>query len=218
MIAPSLKQSAALFLTLAALAIATPALRAQETLLSNLPSNDGGFGYVNSSTFRAVSFTTSGTTFNITSATMRLVDYVSSSDTAQLTIRINEGDAPSSSVYGSFTSPSSGSDSPGNFVFTPTSAITLEANTTYWMVITSPNSGDAFAWERSNPVVTPTGPFVFGIQAISYNSGTNWQEGSNGPHSFAIVGEAVPEPAAIALLGLGLAVFLFARRRPSTAH
>lgn len=204
------------FVLLVAL-LSSPLLHAQETLLSNLPSNDGGYGYVNSSTFRAVSFTTSGTTFNITSATMRLVNYTTPADTAQLSFRADDNDAPSQIILASLQSPTSGSDAFGNFTFTATSTITLAANTKYWMVITSPDAGDPFAWARSEEVVTPTGVFTFGIQAISYNSGTNWQQGSNGPHSFSIEGTAVPEPATILFLGLGLVGLLILRRRRTSA-
>jgi hypothetical protein len=146
---------------------------------------------------------------------MQMVDYTTPADTAQLSFRADDNNAPSSSVIGTLQSPTSGSDAFGAFVFTATSAITLEANTTYWMVITSPDSGNAFAWVRSSNSPTPTGLFTFGIQAISYNSGANWQEGSNGPHSFSIEGSAVPEPGVILLSILGLTALVLLRRRPS---
>lgn len=188
-------------------------VHADETLLSNLPSNDGGQGIVSSGTQRAVSFTTSGTAFSVTSVTMRLTNYISSTDTALLTFRLNDGDSPSATVFASLNAPASASNADGNFVFTPTSGITLTANTTYWLVIAAASNTETFSWLRSDPSETPTGLATFGIQAISENSGGTWSEGSNGPHSFAINGNTVPEPGTILLVGLGLAGLLFVRRR-----
>lgn len=207
---PPLHKIAGWFLLLLTVA---PWLQAQETLLSNLNNENGGYGYVTSSTLRAVSFTTSGTTFNITSATMRLTGYTTPDDTALLTFRVDNDGAPSDTAFATLQAPSSSDDGFSNFVFTATSTITLQADTLYWMVIASPNASPDFAWVRSDPVVTPTGIFTFGMQAISYNSGTNWQEGANGPHTFSIQGSAVPEPAAVLLLILGLTVFFITRKR-----
>jgi hypothetical protein len=193
--------------------VLAPVLHADETLLSNLPSNDGGQGIVSSGTQRAVSFTTSGTAFSVTSVTMRLTNYISSTDTALLTFRLNNGGSPSATVFASLNAPVSESNADGNFVFTPTSGITLTANTTYWLVIAAASNAETFSWLRSDPSETPTGLATFGIQAISENSGGTWSAGSNGPHSFAINGNTVPEPGTILLVGLGLAGVLYFRRR-----
>lgn len=183
---------------------------ADETLLSNLPSNDGGHGLVSSGTLRAVSFTTASTPFSVTSATMRLSEYNSTTDTALLSFRLDDGGVPSNTIYASLIAPGSASDAAGNFVFTTESAITLAGNTTYWMVIAAASTVETFRWNRSNPVVVPTGIATFGVQAIRDEEGT-WSEGESGPHSFAING--VPEPTTALLCGLGLAGLVFSRRR-----
>lgn len=187
-----------------------PESRADLTLLSNLPSNNGGQGLVSSGTQRAVSFTTPDSTFYVGTVTMRLINYVSSTDTALLTFRLDDEGAPSSTIYAALDAPVSESNSAENFVFT-TTGITLNANTVYWLVIAAASDVETFSWVRSDPSATPTGLATFGTQEISSDGGVTWSVGSNGPHSFAING--VPEPTVAILSGLGLAAVLIFRRR-----
>lgn len=185
--------------------------RADETLVSNLPSNDGGHGLVSSGTQRAVSFTTSTTSFEVTTATMRLSNYISATDTALLTLRLDDGNMPSSVIYASMIAPESTSDDVGNFVFTVSSGITLNANTKYWLVIAAASDANTFSWFRSDPSVPTTGSGTIGTQEISDDGGVSWSVGSNGPHSFAVNG--VPEPTTALLVVLGLAASVLSRHR-----
>ena len=188
-----------------------PAAWADETLLSNLPPlDDDAQGIVSSGTLRAVSFTTASTPFYVTTATLRLVNYISTTDTALLSLRLDDGGAPSDSIYALLIAPVSASNTVNNFVFTTTSAVTLAGNTTYWLVIAATSNTETFSWTRPEDPVTPTGIATFGVQAISEDSGAEWSDGGSGPHSFAING--VPEPSTALLCGLGLAGVLFSRR------
>lgn len=186
-----------------------------ETLLGNFPTEPAGYdGEVSSVTLRGVTFTTSGTAFNVSSIALGLTDYISSVDTALMTIHLGTSSAPSGAVFASLTAPVSASNSYGEFVFTPVSAITLDANTLYWVVIAANSTSNVFNWARSNPSTPPTGSggFVFGSQQISQDGGAVWDEGNNGPHSFAISGSAVPEPSTVLLLGFGLGFVGMVRR------
>lgn len=189
---------------------------AQLTLLTNLPSNDGGGGGVSSSEQRAVSFKTLASSFLVTEVDLRLLNYETSTDTAELSLHLNGTDRPGTQVGSNFTSPTSTTNTASNFKFT-TAGIQLIANATYWLVIKATNGDPAFTWNRSNPTVTPatTAFGSFGNQWISNNSGSTWSIGSNGAHSFAIVG--VPEPSVTAwmfgITVLGLLVFRVSRRR-----
>ncbi len=190
------------------------ASRADQILIGNLPSNEQAQGLVSSGTQRAVSFTTSGTAFNVSSVTFTLINYISSTDTAIVTFRLDDGsDAPSATVFASLTAPVSESNSAGNFVFTPISAITMAGNTKYWLVIAAGSETETFSWMRSNPVEEPTGTATFGSQEISENGGATWQAGDSGAHSFQVNGSAVPEPSTVALVGLGAGAVLLAHRR-----
>ena len=211
------QKAAALALVVLA-AFTAPALRADEVLLTNMSGTDYGYGYVSSSTFRAFSFTTSGTSFNITSVTMRLFDYDTSADSSdiRLSIQVNSGsNTPSGTIYGVLAAPAAGGGGYESFVFTPESAITLAGNTLYWLVISSTSSSESFAWARSNGAEqTPTGIATPGQQFISDNGNAGWHEGNDGPHKFEIQGNSVPEPATCALagVGFGLAVWMMRRR------
>lgn len=192
-----------------------PAASADQILLSNLPSNDGGHGEVSSTEIRGASFTTSTDPFFVNTVTLRLLDYISATDTALLTFRLDDNGAPSASIFASLTAPTSTSNDFGNFQFTAATPVALQAETLYWLVIAANSTEQTFKWARSNPSQTPTGIATFGEQVISYDSGSTWETGSNGPHSFAITG--VPEPSLVSVACAGLiAVLAVARQRRRT--
>jgi len=184
---------------------------AQWTILSNLPSNNGGSGGVSSETRRAVTFTTRATPLEVTQVSMQLHDYVAPADVAYLSINANGGSSPGQQIA-SLTAPTSTNSGFGTFTFTSI-GIPLAANTTYWLVISAQGTSTAFEWARSDPSVTPpqTDYATFGEQWISYNSGETWAVGSNGAHSFSIT--AVPEPGILHLLVPAALVGLLLFRR-----
>lgn len=77
-------------------------------------------------------------------------------------------------VVGSFSStPSNNSD--GILTFQPTSAITLEPNTSYWLIMKTTSPGDFISLKISD--ITPTGTALIpeeGYRAYSSNGGTNY--------------------------------------------
>lgn len=179
------------------------ALAQEYTLLTNLPSNNGGGGPVTTSEQRAVTFTTLASPFLVTEVRMSLENYISLEDDAMLSIHLNGTNAPGARIGDFFTAPTSTSDATSVFAFT-SPGIQLAPHTTYWVVIRAGNP-ETFRWNRSDPTFTPvTTEFAsFGNQWITYNSGGLWEVGSNGAHSFEVVG--VPEPAAAAwIFGAGI--------------
>lgn len=175
---------------------------AQHTLLTNLPSNNGGGGKVDNVERRAVTFSTLESELEVSSVKLSLQNYISLTDVAKLSLHLDGTNQPGDQIGSDFIAPASSSDNTAEFTFTST-GITLAANSTYWLVIQS-GSSQEFRWHRSDPTVTPleTDYASFGDQWITYNSGVDWQIGTNGAHSFEIIGTAIPEPNAIWLLSL----------------
>jgi len=191
--------------------------RAQTTvLLSNLPSTNAGYGETTDETWRGFTFTTGTSAFEVSSVTMQLLDYLSAGDDLPvLTLNLSNGSSPGA-VVGSFTAPASTDADFQPVVFTPTMAVELDANTDYWLVIAGTSTTNPFYWARSSDTdepgsQTPTSEVgaTPGVQKINYSGGTSatWENGDDGPHSFAIQGSSVPEPGTVVLLvAAGLAV------------
>jgi len=103
-------------------------------------------------------------------------------------------------------------------LYTFTGSFAAQKNTSYWVVLSNTNSASqaSFEWYSNDTFTQPTGTPASGITYLGTkesDNGGNWN--STLPFlSIGINGTAVPEPSALALLGLG-AVGLVARRRRS---
>jgi len=88
--------------------------------------------------------------------------------------------------------------------FTPSSAFTLSASTTYWVYVEALNGGgDGFLWGDTTPSTPPSGlgtdvGFLFNGNPSSFRN------------ALEINGTLVPEPTALLLIGAGLCLL---RRR-----
>jgi hypothetical protein len=105
----------------------------------------------------------------------------------------------------------------GANVYTPSSPITLKADTTYYVVSGVVNGGwpfPAYGWMGGLPPITP-GPGTPEGVAVSFDQGANWLAYSD-PKIVVLAMQVnvVPEPGEWALLGGGLCLgFALLRRR-----
>lgn len=187
-----------------------------DLILGNYPpvNDTGTTAGVNNLRQKALSFAMpAGSDYNISSITLRLGAYITPGDVAILEIRNHTGSitAPGSTVVGSFTAPSSASGTIGDFIFTPSGTITLQAGTSYWITLLGAASPSTFDWRGGSPSTVPTGIATYGGQSLfTSNGGTSWGNSAT-INTFAIEGTVVPGPAAAALLGL--AGLISGRRR-----
>lgn len=188
----------ALVVSLAAMCMTTPAFG--DFIIGNLngPDSPGTLFGPNATTqFKAVGFTMTGT-FALDDV-MLAIDLPDAGATADVEIWTGAG-APSA-FLAQLTGPVF--NGAGDYAFTPTSQLTLNAGTTYWVYLNNANPNGEFQWAGSTD--SPAGPHA---NFVGYNFNGNPSSFMN---RFEVNGSTIPAPSAAALLGLGL--FGVARRR-----
>jgi len=183
----------------------TPAVGRASVILGNLGAGDGSNQAFNSGNWYAASFTLGSQGYSLSDVQIRLQNAVAG------TTFVLESNAtgtppshPSGTVVSTFIHPTFASGT-NTVAFTPSSPVTLTANTTYWLVGSVTGAGSA-AWKRSNPVTLPSGSgATFGNYALSGNAGTTWTvDTSNNATLFQVDGTpltGVPEPGSLLLVG-----------------
>jgi len=173
---------------------------------------------------KAVGFIMGASDYSVTSLTLRLSG-VGDMGTDAPTISIytaTSGKTAPATLVGTFTNPTFTSTAVTDFVFTPTSGITLLAGASYFITVQQVNTTGTdlnFQWENGgtltdNTNTVPTGEgathesarYGGGPSAASINLSStrhNW---------YQLEGTAVPEPSSTLLAGLG-ALFIAGRRR-----
>ena len=169
------------------------------------PNDQAGSGIDSIFSQRAVGFTLpalpAGTTgYRLDSIVLRLQNYITPTDTALLQIYADPTGTSTSnrplvqnlqSVLFAANTPS-GSNTAGNFSFTPNSPFTFAANTRYWLLVDA--TAGNYTWRSNNTGITPAGVATFispaGYQ-ISNDNGVNYAS-STVFNSFNINATAVP--------------------------
>lgn len=172
--------------------------------------NNNNFSNVGQGLTAAMGFTTGSSSISLTDVELVLTLQAPASDAPLLQLRSNASGAPGVSLL-TFTNPTLSSGTDLTYTFTPSSAFTLQANTTYWLYLTSSSStGAYFEWAGGNPAVTPTG------------SGATYSGTTTGVvDNFQIDGQPavlVPEPSTLFIVVAtaplsGLGFWCFKRRR-----
>jgi hypothetical protein len=195
-------------------------------LVSNLDSPHGATGWVigNAGTYTSANianrFTTSGlSAWDLTSVTLKLLTAGTPPGDLSVFLYSNNAGAPGAQLAAFSTNNPVGT-SPTDYTFTPLAAVELQPSTTYWLVTSAAISGGSnenhYEWSYSaenQQAVTgqPGWSIGNGFQVLN---GPDWSAGANGfPPLFAVNGEAVPVPATALLLGAGLGLIGWTRRR-----
>jgi hypothetical protein len=110
-----------------------------------------------------------------------------------------------------FNNPISGSDTKGNFNFTPTTAFTFLADTRYWLLMTVPSG--SVIWKSNNPSVTPTGISGMVNNGYQFNNGSGTYTASLNFNSFQINATPVPFETNAAPAGMAIVFGAFVLRR-----
>lgn len=120
------------------------------------------------------------------------------------------------SLLSSFTVPLLPASSPQVVTLTPGTDVALAPDTTYWLVLGTSGPG-SFGWSYAQGNGS-TGPGSLASYAYSADGGASWGSfGSDNPYQLQVDVSAVPEPAAVQALMLGLLcmIGLMRRRRRS---
>jgi hypothetical protein len=172
-------------------------------MVSSLAFTPGpGSDAVSATNWLANKFTTnnSSPTFTLDSITIQMIAATNSSGNFHVAIYSDASGIPGSQV-GSLLTGNTSPASAGQYTWTA-SGITLNANSSYWMVqeVTSGAGIYSPQYETVTPVVVSTWTLT-GNYIYSANSGTSWVNPlHDGPSLYSISATAVPEPAYAALL------------------
>jgi hypothetical protein len=175
-------------------------------IVSNLTDIANGTGTIYSSgppQSYAQEFVTGSSSVVLSSIVVSLGN-ASGSFTAVADLVADNSGLPGSTVLTGFTVPAVPTGSPANRTFTPSSSVTLNANTDYWFVLSASGSGGDYQWQYTN-TLSPSFPNY----AVSTNSGTSWTVGTPaGPFLLeATAASSVPEPSSLVLVTCGFLAF-----------
>jgi hypothetical protein len=146
----------------------------------------------------AAPFTTGNTAASLSVVSVSLASANGSGGHFNLSLYSDAGGSPGSSLAAL-----SGNDSPtsaGTYTYTNTSPLVLSADTTYWIVASSPDAtgATAFQWNLTFSAALDAGS-MWTTGGGKYNSGGGWNSSGGGVYQQFSVTVANPVPPALAI-------------------
>jgi hypothetical protein len=199
-------------LLIAAAAAAFTTSASAVTLISNMPGNDATqTAGVSTLRGKGMAFTTAaGTPYIINSVDVRLNVPTPATMNPILQLFSDTGANLPGTALHTFTDPVF--TTPGINTYTFTGNFLMSASTKYWLVMFAEAGSSTFDWKASSPAQTPTGIATHSGSLFTTNSGSTWTV-STTLTSYSIQATAVPEPATMAALAIGMAAVIRRRKR-----
>lgn len=207
-------------LTLLAGCVALAGASHAAIIIDNYPTNDGSGRGLSNTQAQGMGFTMLGD-YTFDQVTLRFSTSTVAPPTSAVSVGIysNSGSNKPETLLVGTTGPAEFlNNTAADYTYTPASAITFDAGTTYWLVVHY-TSNHAFQWKQSDPQVDPSGTGAVYFGNSFANPFPNWDGGTFERGIFQLEGtplNTVPEPGFLALPGLALLVWLHCRRRSAS--
>ena len=177
-----------------------------QTVIDSTTQSVTGAAAINFSDWNGNKFVNDATSRNLQSITLSMDVAADTSGSFRVELYSNSGSLPGSSL-GILT----GNGNPataGLYTYTPSSTITLNPNTTYWVVAKVTSGLGDYSWNYTS-TTTHGGTGTLGGFSESFDQGGSWSaENVSFPSMFSVTATAVPEPSSYAAM-LGVAALGF---------
>jgi len=163
------------------------------TLISNLTGAENAAVSLDSGRVAAVGFTMPDSSYTLTAARLKLEVGAGESDSIVVRLFRNSGGNPSGPAIFTFLRPVfiPENNQPTVSTFFPPTAYTLQADSTYWIVVYNQGSGSV-GWTTGSPSLTPTGIATFAGARIDTTAAPNPPTTStNAIGQFSVIGTRI---------------------------
>jgi hypothetical protein len=189
--------------------------QAQTIIVDNTAATVSSSDVIDSGNWQANSFTMDGTSRSLQSVTLSLDNGNAVGGNFQVQLWSSGGSQPVTLL-----ATLSGNSNPltaNSYSYTPSSTVTLSADTKYWVVAEGSTTSGTYNWNFATSSAS-TGVGTLGGWSNTANAGTSWNAEINiEPFMFNVTAGAVPEPssytAVFGVLALGFGVASRHRRR-----